>query len=180
VTATVVTVTTVLTILQVPFPEVRLALWRDRAALAAGQWWRLVTPLLVQYDRWVNAVVVLACVAAVGVVAERVVGPWWWLAVYLGCGMVGQAFGYLWAPPDAGASVAGCGLLGVVSAWLLAGEGPRQPMVRAWGLIWPLAGVALTAVRDMHGPPLLLGFAAGMLLPRGRHGAAARPDAANI
>jgi hypothetical protein len=51
-TAAVLAVTVVLTVLQFPFPQVRLALWPDPDALAAGQWWRLVTPLFVQYDRW--------------------------------------------------------------------------------------------------------------------------------
>ena len=47
--------------------------------------------------------------------------------------MIGQAFGFLWEPPDAGASVAGAGLLGAVSAWLLSPAGPRQVQVRVWG-----------------------------------------------
>jgi rhomboid protease GluP len=67
-------VTTVLTVLQFPFPEVRLALWRDRHALAAGQWWRLVTPLFVQYDAVWQIVVVFAFIAGIGVLAERVLG----------------------------------------------------------------------------------------------------------
>jgi hypothetical protein len=50
-TAAVLMATAVLTVLQFPFPGVRLALWRDPDALAAGQWWRLVTPLFVQDDR---------------------------------------------------------------------------------------------------------------------------------
>jgi len=42
-TMSVLAVTVVVTVLQFPFPAVRLALWRDPDALAAGQWWRLVT-----------------------------------------------------------------------------------------------------------------------------------------
>jgi membrane associated rhomboid family serine protease len=53
---------------------VRLALWRDPDALAAGQWWRLVTPLFVQYDRVWQIVVVLLLLAGIGAVAERVFG----------------------------------------------------------------------------------------------------------
>jgi hypothetical protein len=74
-------VTAVLTVLQFPFPQVRLALWRDPDLIAAGQWW----------------------------------------------------------------------LLGAVSA-------------RIWGVFWPLVGIALTVKQDHHGPPLLVGFAAGALL----------------
>jgi membrane associated rhomboid family serine protease len=84
--------------------------------------------------------------------------------IYLGCGVIGQFFGYLWEPPDAGASVAGAGLLGAVSAWLLSPAGPRQLQIRIWGVLWPLVGIALTVAQDQHGPPLLVGFAAGALL----------------
>jgi rhomboid protease GluP len=163
-TVAVLLVTVVLTVLQYPFPQVRQALWREPGALAAGQWWRLVTALLVQYDAVWQIVVVFALIAGVGALAERVFGHGWWLLLYLGCGAVGQAFGYRWAPPDAGASVAAAGLLGAVCAWLLSPAGPRQAQVRVWGVVWPLAGIALTATGDMHGPPLLVGFGLGALL----------------
>ena len=73
-TAAVLAATTVLTVLQLPFPAVRLALWREPDALAAGQWWRLVTSLFVQYDPVWQIVVVLAFIAGIGVVAERLNG----------------------------------------------------------------------------------------------------------
>jgi rhomboid protease GluP len=163
-TTAVLAVTVVLTVLQFPFPEVRQALWRDPDALAAGQWWRLVTPLLVQYDPVWQIVVVLALIAGIGTLAERIFGHGRWLLLYFGCGVVGQAFGYRWAPPDAGASVAGAGLLGAVCAWMLSPAGPRQARVRIWGVVWPLVALALTVTGDMHGPPLLLGFALGGLM----------------
>jgi rhomboid protease GluP len=163
-TVSVLAVTAVLSVLQFPFPQVRTALWPDSGALAAGQWWRLVTPLFVQYDAVKTIVVVFAGIAALGVLAERVYGHGRWLLLYLGCGVVGQAFGYLWDPPDSGASVAGAGLLGAVCAWLLSPAGPRLARVRVWGVIGPLAGIALVAMGDMHGPPLLVGFGLGALL----------------
>jgi rhomboid protease GluP len=165
-TVSVLVVTAVLTVLQYPFPQVRTALWRDPELIAAGQWWRLVTALFVQYDAVWQIVVVLACIAAVGVLAERIFGHGWWLVIYLGCGVIGQIFGYLWEPPDAGASVAGAGLLGALSAWLLSAAGPRQLQVRIWGVLWPLVAIALTLKQDQHGPPLLVGFAVGALLLR--------------
>jgi len=100
--------------------------------------------------------------ATVSVLAERIFGHGWWLVLYFGCGAIGQMFGYLWEPPDSRASVAGAGLLGAVCAWLLSPAGPRQ--VRVWGVVWPLVRVALTLKQDQHGPPLLVGFAAGALL----------------
>jgi rhomboid protease GluP len=177
-TASVLAVTVVLTVLQFPFPGVRLALWRDPDALAAGEWWRLVAPLFVQYDAWWQIVVVFAVVAGTGLLVERVFGSAHLLLLYFTCGVVGQAFGYRWDPWDAGASVAAFGLLGAVSAWLLSPAGPRQVQVRIWGVVWPLAGVVLTVRGDMHGPPLLLGFGLGALLlwrDRRRHADDWRP-----
>ena len=163
-TMSVLAVTVVLTVLQFPFPAVRLALWRNPEALAAGQWWRLVTALFVQNDPWWQIVIVFALIAGIGAIAERLFGPGRWLLLYFGCGVVGQAFGFRWRPYDAGASVAGAGLLGAVCAWLLSPAGPPLARVRIWGAACPLAGLVLTAVGDMHGPPLLLGFGLGALL----------------
>jgi rhomboid protease GluP len=168
-TATVATlaVTTVLTLVQVAVPDLRLDLWRDQNGLESGQLWRLATPLLIQYDPWWNAAIVLMLIGLVGTAAERVYGSARWLVIYLLCGITGQAFGYLWAPADAGASVALAGLLGALGGWALAGSSlaPRPVRNTAW---LALAGaLALTAVEDMHGPPLLLGFVlASALRPR--------------
>jgi rhomboid protease GluP len=163
-TMSLVAVTVVLTALQFPFPAVRLALWRDPDALAAGQWWRLVTALFVQNDPWWQIVIVFTLIAGIGAIAERLFGPGRWLLLYFGCGVVGQAVGFRWQPYDAGASVAGAGLLGAVCAWMLSPAGPYLARVRIWGVAWPLAGLVLTAVGDMHGPPLLMGFGLGALL----------------
>jgi Rhomboid family len=80
-------------------------------------------------------VVVFALLAGVGALAERIYGHGRWLLLYGTCGVVGQAFGFRWEPPDAGASVAAAGLLGAVCAWLLSPAGPRPARVRIWE--WP-------------------------------------------
>jgi membrane associated rhomboid family serine protease len=101
-------ITTLLTVLQFRIPGVRLALWRDPAQIHAGQWWRLLTALFVQYDRVWQIFTVLVLVAAIGVFAERLYGHLNWLLIYLSCGVIGQALGLLWMPhtSDAGCSVA--------------------------------------------------------------------------
>ncbi len=112
----------------------------------------LATPLLIQFDPWPAAVCVLALDLVIGTAVERVYGRVRWLEVYLACGIVGQAFGYLWDPPDAGSSVAGAGLLGALCAWLLspAARAPLPPRVwPAW--VWPQA--LRWSLGDMHGPP---------------------------
>ncbi len=165
-TTAVVATTTLLTVLQYRRPEIKGALWRDPEQLRAGQWWRLLTALFVQYDAAWMIIVVLVLISAVGVLAERLFGHLYWLLIYLGCGVFGQAFGWLWLPhtSDAGASVAGAGLLGAVCAWLLSPAAPRLARLWVWAIVWLLVGVVLTAVRDMHGPPLLIGFSLGALL----------------
>jgi rhomboid protease GluP len=165
-TTTVLAITTVLTGLQFHLPEIRLALWRDPAAVHAGQWWRLITALFVQYDPVWVIIVVLLLITGIGVLAERLFGHVRWLVIYLGCGVIGQAFGVLWLPhtSDAGASVAGAGLLGAVCAWLLSPAAPRLARIWIWAIVWLVIGVVLTAERDMHGPPLLIGFSLGALL----------------
>ena len=163
-TMSILAVTAVPTVLQFPFPAVRRALWRDPDALAAGQWWRLVTALFIQIDLWWQILIVFAFIAGIGAVAERLFGPGRFMLLYLACGVVGQAFGFWWQPYDAGASVAGAGLLGAVCAWLLSPAGPPLARVRIWGVAWPVAGLVLTVMGDIHGPPLLLGFGLGALL----------------
>jgi membrane associated rhomboid family serine protease len=166
----VVGLTAVLSLLAVPFDDLRLALWRDQGALDSGEVWRLATPLLIQFDPWPSAVCVLALNLVIGTAVERVYGQVRWLEVYLACGIVGQAFGYLWDPPDAGSSVAGAGLLGALCAWLLspAARSPLPPRVLAG--VGLAAGLALVAAGDMHGPPLLLGGLLGALFTTRRYG----------
>lgn len=63
-----------ITLLQIAVPEIRLQLWRDRGALQSGQFWRLATPLSIQYDPWPSAATVLLLVAFIGTAVERVYG----------------------------------------------------------------------------------------------------------
>jgi rhomboid protease GluP len=163
-TVAVLAVTIALTLLQIEVPEIRLALWRDRGALESGQLWRLVTPLLIQYDRWQDASIVLCLIAFIGTAVERVYGAARWLVIYVVCGVVGQACGYIWEPPDAGASVAGAGLLGALSAWLLVPRSGAPLPSRLFAALALLGAVVLTLGQDMHGPPVLVGCALGAVM----------------
>jgi len=156
-------VTITVTLVQIAVPEVRLHLWRDQGALQSGEFWRLVTPLLIQYDPPLDAAIVLGLIAFIGTAVERVYGAGRLLGVYITCGVVGQAFGYLWEPPDAGASVAGAGLLGALSAWLLSSRSGAPLRARLLAVLAVLGGLILTVRQDMHGPPLLVGCALGVV-----------------
>ena len=129
-----------------------------------GEWWRLFTPLFVQADPWWATLSVFVGIFVVGVAVERTYGRRDWLALYFGGGVVGELAGYAWQPHGSGASVAGAGLLGGLSMWLL-WRGNSVPLgVRIWGPIWLAVGVLLTLLHDIHGPPLLFGACLGTIL----------------
>lgn len=158
-TIAVLAVTATLTVLARSHPRIVPALRRDPDRLAAGQWWRVVSPIMVQPDAPPIAAVVLLMVLALGIFVEIRFGRVRWLACYLAGAAAGEAAGYLWQPHGAGASVAGCGLLGAVAVWLVRrGPGP----LRVNGLLWLVFAVVDTALRDIHGLPILAGALIGL------------------
>ena len=131
----------------------------DRDALGSGQLWRLATPLLIQYDPWWNG---RACPGAdrdrrdgrrarlrIGAVAGDLPAMWdHRTGVRLPMGACGRR-------------CLGCRRRPSRRAWRLGAErviaGAATGRNTAWLAL--AGGLALTALGDMHGPPLLLGFA---------------------
>ncbi len=161
-TTTILLVTGIFTAFQFPFPGVLETLRRDPQALASGQWWRMVTPLLVHSDGWPQIVFNFAAIAVFGVLAERVFGHWRWLLLYLVGGIAGEIAGYAWQPFGAGASVGLFGLVGGLLAWqLIALDTPRARIAAIVGLATMLA---LLVLRDIHGCATLAGVCLASLL----------------
>ncbi|HJU02126.1 MAG TPA: rhomboid family intramembrane serine protease, partial [Actinomycetes bacterium] len=133
VTAVVFAVTAANSVLGLAVPAVLDALERTPDGLH-GQWWRLVTALFVQDGGVLGTVSNLAFLALLGVLAERLAGPWWWLAAYFGAGLAGELAGYAWQPTGAGNSVAVCGLAGLLVMALLAGT--RLPPLAPMAVLW--------------------------------------------
>ncbi len=210
-------ITAVATGLQLIYPEVLSALRRNPAALAAGEWWRMVTPLFVHADGWVQILVNLVGIAVIGPLVERLFGSWRWLALYFITGVIAEAISYAWEPYGAGASIALCGLIGGLLVWLFKNDqpvrtfaslyvvyliaflvgyaiggflvavilgglvgglfsfllrrpGPDRLLAQALFGVGMVGAVTLTALRDNHGPALLMGagLAALMLNDRWR------------
>lgn len=218
-TVAILAITALFTAAQLLFPAVLGALRRDPAALAAGEWWRLFTPLLVHADGLPQIVTNLLGIALVGPPVERRYGHAGWLLLYFGAGLPTELIGYAWEPYGAGASIALCGLIGGLLVWLaeqaegvplwaplfglcllaaLAGAALASTIGSAAGAV--LAGVAasallrgsspargrylagagilaallLTALRNNHGPPVLIGAGIAALLLWRRAAAAKR------
>ena len=153
-------------------PALFSALRRDPEALAAGQLWRLLSPVLVQADAlqpggWWRTLAVWLLVAAALVASERAFGAGRTLGLYALGALVGHAVGERWQPYGSGCSVAGCAVLGALALRLL--QRAPVPQLKLGALIVLALGAVGTLWRDIHGPPLLLGALAGWWLARPTH-----------
>src|SRR5690349_14603768 len=146
-------VTACFTTAQFLWPAVLENLRRDRGEVYSGQWWRIITPILVHNGGLTQIVVNSTAIAVVGTIVERIYGPWRWLLFYLAAGLTGEIAGYAWQPQGAGASVAGAGLLGALLIWLVTKPGLPLP-ARVGGVCGLLAAATLTFFYDIHGPPI--------------------------
>jgi rhomboid protease GluP len=158
VTISVLAVTACFTAAQFIWPTVLETLCRDGPRFHSGQYWRLITPILVHDEGWRQIVFNFTAIAIIGSIVERIYGPWRWMLFYLAAGLAGEVAGYFWQPQGAGASVAGAGLLGALLIWLVAR--PRLPLpARLGGVFGLLAAATLTVLHDIHGPSILGGTA---------------------
>jgi rhomboid protease GluP len=147
-----------------------LAVRRDPGALAAGQWWRVISPVLVQPDPWAVVVGIGLLAAVVGTMAERVFGTRRWVLLWVAGALTGHVVGEAWQPYDSGVSVAFCGPLGGLAVWAAVCRSRAPAPVPPPMVVLPVAvlvgGVLLTVVRDIHGPAVLAGALVGWLLVR--------------
>ena len=119
-TLTAVGVATIAAVIQYTVPSAVPVLQRAPGTPEATQWWRLVTPLLVQTLGWYQVVTNLVTLALVGIVAERELGRWRWLLLFIAGTIGGQLAAYLQHEPGGGDSIAICGLAGGTVIHLLA------------------------------------------------------------
>jgi hypothetical protein len=95
-------VTLVVSVAALLSPTVMSASTRDLPKLRAGQWWRIVTPVLVQPDGWGQLVFNLLGVFVVGIALQCYVGWSGWLSIYLVGGVGGIAVVSAWDPTATG------------------------------------------------------------------------------
>ena len=160
-TASVMSFTALFTTAQLFVPTLLSTLQRQPTALRHHEYWRLVTPLLVHSDGWKQISFNFLAIGLTGFFVEAIYGVRMFLFIYLVSGIIGELFGLLWQPSGAGASVAGAGLLGALAVALLFRVRAWQPKVGAYFII--LGAPVLTGLRDIHGPPMLVGICIGLI-----------------
>lgn len=144
-----VTLVVSLVTLQVEDSGLMELLWLDKAALAAGEWWRLVTPVLV-HAGLLHLLFNMYALWLFGPIVEQMYGPWRFMLIYLLTAAAGSVASYLFTgpAPSVGASGAIFGLMGVL---LAAGRAHRPVMDRRARMIMGQVGVIIVI-------NLLLGF----------------------
>lgn len=110
---------------------------RDLAQLRAGQWWRVITPVLVQPDGWGQLLFNILGIAVVGAALERCTSRGAWTLTYLLGGVGGVVVVSIWQPADhgGGSSDAVAALIGALCV-LRATENHRPPGSLPWS-DWP-------------------------------------------
>jgi membrane associated rhomboid family serine protease len=157
-------------------PRVEQAINRDPAALRHGQWWRLISPVLVQSDHSVIVVLLTFAVCAViGVMAESRLTRPCWFALYLAGALAGHGLGEAFQPHQSGTSVAFVGILGGLAARILLTNRPVPPIWRFRIAVGVVLSAVDTALGDIHGVAFLAGLAVGMLWLSGGRGALPAP-----
>lgn len=151
-----ITLTTLITGLQFLFPEILEALRRNGQSLRSGEWWRIVTPLFVQADGWVQCVANGIGALMLLPLGEALYGKKM-LALYFIPGLVGEIEGYIQNSNGAGSSIGICGVMGgmFTFAWVHRSEQPRFTVVLA--IVGLCAAAVLSWCGDRHGPPILAG-----------------------
>ncbi len=152
-TGVVLSITAIVTALQWIVPGLAQLLQRSPAVLTAGEWWRLITPIFINQPGSAEPILNLLALLAVGALAERCWGSRAWLLFYFVGGLVGESAGLAWRPTGMGSSVAVCGLSGALASWLLYRATSARARIAAAALL--LLGIGLTALQNLHGPPLL-------------------------
>ncbi|MCU1416413.1 MAG: hypothetical protein JWP32_587 [Schumannella sp.] len=153
-------VTLVLSVLAL-FDEGMLAsLGRNRDALLAGEWWRIVTPLFAQDGGWPGLIFNIVALLVLGGFIEIALGGWMLVVTYFVSGLLTEVVAYTLLPGQgfAGNSIANFGVAGALA---VIGVGATSDLrVRVLAIVSLAAGAFLLVTLNLHGA----GYAIGALI----------------
>jgi membrane associated rhomboid family serine protease len=152
---------TVVSVIGELVPSVLSTLGRDVDRLLAGEWWRAVTPLVVQDGGWPGLIFNVIALVGVGAVVEARYRRWLVPLVFVLVGLVGELAAYtLYAGQGfAGNSVANLGLAGFL---VLSGLFAADVRARILAVIGVAAGIVLLVLGDLHAVGIVAGCAIGL------------------
>jgi rhomboid protease GluP len=165
VTILIIGVTSLTTGLQFVFPEILSDFRRNREALWAGEWWRMVTPLFVQAAGWKQCCVNGVAAVVFCPLAEKLYGNRLF-ALYFIPGVLGEIFAYAWSPNGAGSSLGIAGVVGSLFAYTYLYRQGIPALVHILAMVGFAGAVAFSFFRDNHGPPILIGGLLAGLMTR--------------
>lgn len=144
-------------------PAVLDLLSRNGPALVDGQWWRVLSPLVVQDGGWPGTISNTISLLIVGALAESLVPRVAWLVVYVTSGLVGELAAYTIMPNQgfAGNSIAILGLAAMASVAVLARGGTLPRILAAFALA---LGIGLLMVGNLHGVSFSAGAIGGIIV----------------
>jgi membrane associated rhomboid family serine protease len=163
-TAALFAVTAIPSLLQFAYPALETNLRRDPALIRAGEWWRLVTSLVVQDGGVLGTVSNLGFLLVLGVLAERVIGGRRLLALYLAGAVFGQAAGMLFDTVGAGNSIALCGLAG--GLMIAARRQAEATLPASVGVFFSLAVAVSAFAEPWSSYAFIVAVVAGILVVR--------------
>ncbi|MZK53544.1 rhomboid family intramembrane serine protease [Clostridium beijerinckii] len=142
-------ITSIVTISQFVNPQVLSILRRNPESLLSGQWWRIITPLLVHSDGWMQFAINIIGIISFGFIGEQLFGGYKLLLIYLAGGLIGEIAGYIgWDAFGAGSSIGWCGILGGIIFLLFKYKNIIIPKMVYIIALYYVAGLIINVIKN--------------------------------
>jgi rhomboid protease GluP len=133
---------------------------RELAAIQAGQWWRLITPIFLHLSV-IHLMFNSIALFQIGPQIEEVFGSQKFIFLYLATGFVGNIGSYVFGNRGAGASGAIMGLIGIAAVYGYRMGGPMGQAIMRQMTMWAAVALLLGAVAGFDNANHIWGLLSG-------------------